>query len=228
MRAGVYFLILFLNFITQVTAVGQAPGTIQFVENKNQWPQGIQFGARIAKGSMLIRPGEFSYYFLDQKKLEALHETSHTGLSEANLQPLDESIDGRMVRVSFVGANLTAQPYPEQPLSTYYNFFVGADSCSWASHARAYGAIKYKGLYDGIDLALYSSDDFLKYDLVLGVGADPSSIRIAYSGADEVLRANGDVHVRASIFSLREKKLVAFQCINGERVDVACEYSLVD
>jgi hypothetical protein len=225
MRAGFGFLCLLLNFVSQITAVGQVPVSIQFIENKNQWPEGIQFGARIAKGTMLIRPGEFDYYFLDQKKLDALHERTHERLGEADLQPIDEPIDGQVVQVRFVGANTLAQPMPEQPLATYYNFFIGADTCSWAPHARAFGALKYKDLYDGIDMAIHSSGDFLKYDLIVGVGADPSSIGIAYTGADVSLQGE-DVHVKTPIFSMLEKKPVAFQQINGKRIDVACEYSL--
>ncbi len=37
----------------------------------------------------------------------------------------------------------------------------------WASKARAYEGVNYSSFYNGIDLKLYSSGDFVKYDFVV-------------------------------------------------------------
>jgi len=54
---------------------------IKFIENKNQWPASVWFYANINGGTMAIGPGGFRYYFLDEKRLEELHDQTHLARS---------------------------------------------------------------------------------------------------------------------------------------------------
>ncbi|CAN5232398.1 hypothetical protein BH09BAC3_BH09BAC3_21130 [soil metagenome] len=205
---------------------GFSQSGIQFIENKNQWPRNIDFGVRVGGGSMFVQPGGFSYYFLDQKKLEMLHDKAHDSKSEASLIPPDEEIDGQMIQVKFLGSNPLSKATPFQPVDTYYNYFLGSDPSSWASKVKAYEGVYYSSVYDCIDLKLYSSGDFLKYDFIMAAGADPSQIKIQYNGVNELSVSNGDFHVKAPQVSILEKKPEAFQMIDGKKIAVKCEYVL--
>src|SRR5882672_4089853 len=75
MRGNVLLLIVFFyGFI--VTGRAQSSPKIRFIENRNQWSEEVDFGVRVSGGDMFVGPGRFRYYFLDQQKLEELHDRS--------------------------------------------------------------------------------------------------------------------------------------------------------
>ena len=73
------FKVLFLStgllFASVLVAHAQSP--VGFVENKNQWPEDIDFVSRIPGGRMSIAAGGFRYVFIDAAKLQALHHGAH-------------------------------------------------------------------------------------------------------------------------------------------------------
>ncbi|HWA33070.1 MAG TPA: hypothetical protein VG737_03020, partial [Cyclobacteriaceae bacterium] len=220
-----FVLIFVLGLFSFEIAHAQDP-IIRFIENKNQWPDEVDFGAKVAGGTMLLQPEGFRYYFLDQQKLKQLHEQGHAGLLSGASEHSSELIDGTAIQVKFKGANPQAQAIPSQKLKTYYNYFIGNDQESWASSAAAYENIRYQNLYEGIDLAVYSAGSNLKYDFIVAPCADPSVINMQYEGTDDVSIENGDVAVHSKHVSMLEKKPVAYQIVDGEKVWVPCEYAL--
>lgn len=198
---------------------------LKFQENKNQWPDRYQFGAKIPGGMLLVEPGVFNYIFYDGERIEAIHERRHQPGNESGH---DDRIDGVRVETRFIGSNDRALAMPIDKNSDYTNYFLG-DAASWASGVRNFQALLYADLYPGIDLKVYSSDRNLKYDFIVASGADPSLIRFAYAGTDKViLNQSGDLEVSSKWPLFIEKKPVAFQVIEGMRVAVPCQYQLVD
>jgi hypothetical protein len=63
------------------------------------------------------------------------------------------------------------------------NFLNGADAAKSHSGVPVYGAIVYRDLWPGIDLAFRGDGAKLKYEFRLAPGADPSRIQLAYRGA---------------------------------------------
>ena len=62
---------------------------------------------------MIIQPGKFQYYFLDDKMLEELHERTHQARNESDGDlPVDQMINGHAVEVSFIGSNTKSTPLP--------------------------------------------------------------------------------------------------------------------
>src|SRR6478609_6167100 len=166
MRSGfLLFCLLFTGISLNV--FGQQDPAIRFIENKNQWPADVDFAARVSGGSMIVKPGSFSYYFLDQEKIERLHERSHQSYHETSLKKETDKIGGRVIAVDFLGSNKMAQPQPFNKLSAYYNYFIGNDSSKWASRASAFEGIYYSSFYNGIDLKLYGQGEFVEYDLIV-------------------------------------------------------------
>lgn len=202
------------------------PPKIKFVENKCQWPDAIQFSARIGGGSMNLNAGGFTYTFIDQERLDELHDRGHH--SESEVTASDLQIPAHRVLVSFVGANKASVPNPINKLREYYNYFLGSDPSTWSSNVAAYEGVLYPGYYKGVDLKVYSQGSNIKYDFILAAGADPSQIKFKYTGADQIALENGDLVVSASKFTFYEKKPIAYQIINGERHYVKCNYILVD
>ncbi len=220
------FLVCCLGWLVE-SAYGRPDPGIKYIENKNQWPEEVDFSARVPGGRMFVQPGRFVYNFIDEGRLEELHLNTHSPSDgEAKLQK-DEKIDGHTVIVDFPGANKSAVPLSFGKSMEYYNYFLGNDSSKWGSRAYAYDGFIYRSLYNGIDLKVYSDGTNVKYDFIVAPGADPHLIALNYDGFENIaIDQEGDLIVNTSVSSMREKKPVAYQYINGERVMVPCTYSL--
>lgn len=217
--------ILTVSALTFCLAVWAGP-PIKFIENKCQWPEQIQFSANIPGGTMQLLPAGFVYTFIDQQRLQELHEQGHHQENELSIGESDLQIQAHRVQVSFAGSNPASASVPFGKLPEYYNYFLGNDESTWSSFASAYEGVHYKEFYPGIELKVYSLGNHVKYDFNLAAGADPSQIVFQYSGADQVRLEAGDLVVNASKFTFYEKKPVAYQFIDGDKVYVTCEYVL--
>jgi hypothetical protein len=203
--------------------------SLEFIENRNQWDKGIDYGIRIPGGMLFVDGTGFHYYLYDQERLEELHMASHAHADEATgPRTIGEKIDGQYIRMTWTGAR-DVQPEPFGKNRPYYNYFLGNDPSRHASRVPSYSGALYPGIYEGIDLKLYTSGANLKYDFVVAPGADPSCIQGTYSGLDRVVfDGSGGLVIRTVAGEIIESRPYAYQVINGQRVAVACQYVLRD
>ncbi|HEX8040249.1 MAG TPA: PKD domain-containing protein, partial [Chryseosolibacter sp.] len=204
-----------------LTAQAQHP--VAFIENKNQWPDDIDYVSGIPGGNMVVGPASFKYVFLDYDKLQELHDQSHLRHAEDE-QP--DHVDGHAVFVSFPGANKTTTPHPFGRSTAYYNYYLGNDPAHWASEAYAYEGMVYESVYPGVDLKVYAAGENVKYDWVVAPGSDPSAISISYAGADQISLANGNLTIRTPLADVVERRPFAYQVIGGKKMGIACDYRL--
>jgi hypothetical protein len=74
------------------------------------------------------------------------------------------------------------------------NYFIGEDPSKWRANIPTYQKVAYKNVYDGIDLVYYGNQGHLEYDLIVAPGADPTQIRLAFHGAEQIaVDAQGDL-----------------------------------
>jgi hypothetical protein len=221
------FLVIGLLF-SGTCAFSTTTPDIKFIENKNQWPAGIHYSARVPGGTMLVSPGKFRYYLLDEGRMQALHEQLHERREETNgLFSTGQVINGHAVEVNFIGADLHSRPAAIGRSSEYYNYFIGADPSRWASGAYAYEGIYYDNLYEKIGIKIYSAGKNVKYDLILAPDADPTKILLEYVGANATSLSNGNLTVQTTVGDIIEQKPVAYQWIDGKKILVKCEYYLI-
>jgi hypothetical protein len=202
------------------------PPELKFIENKNQWPEHIDFAARTPGGRLMLSPGQFSLYLFDQQDDHAHDHMDH---------PVNES-DGRAenmkdahhVRITFPGSSTASRPIPSVKAKEYYNFFLGNDQSKWASRANAWHNIVYPDIYEGVDLRITSVQSNLKYDFIVKPDASTNSIQIQVDGADELRLENGNVFIGTSVGQLIEKKPFTYQVIDGVVCEVRSEYVLED
>jgi hypothetical protein len=201
--------------------------SIKFIQNKNQWKKGIDFSAQVPGGNLSIGSGKFTYTFLDFNAIEELHEESHHSFEEVKFSSTaGEKIKVHLLEATFVKANKNIKPEAFGQLSEYYNFFNGSDSSHWASKAHAFEGVLYRSLYPGVDLKIYSQGENLKYDFIVAAGNDPSKIIVDYSGSEAIYLEGGDAVIKTSLGDVIEKKPIAYQFINGQRVLVPCDFFL--
>ena len=221
-RAILYFFIL---FSAGITVAGPGNG---FIENRDQWSCDIDFVANVPGGQMVVRPGRFTYSFLDYKKINEAHDRTHLPFNEIN--PNDgahDQISGRTVDVRFLNSNTAAPPRASARHDLYYNYFSGSPE-NRAAKPYAYGQETYPSFYEGVDLKLYATGSNIKYDLYVAPGADPRQIMLEYNGASSLAMEDGDFVIDAEFVKIIEKNPISYQWINGEQRFVATTYVLED
>ena len=132
-----------------------------------------------------------------------------------------------VLRMTFMGASPQAQIMGQREVAGKANYFLGNDPAKWRTNVPTYAAVRYEGLYPGVDLVYYGNNQQLEYDLVVGPGADPSQIALSFKGADRLeLDANGDLVLHTATGAIRQHKPVIYQDVGGHQVAIPGGYVL--
>jgi hypothetical protein len=129
------------------------------------------------------------------------------------------------LRMALAGASPGAVASGAGRLPGGVNYLRGHHPSARQTAIPTYRGVSYHGVYPGVDLRYYGSQRKLEYDFSLAPHADPSRIALDFSGTRAVdLAPNGDLLLRLSGGTLRERAPVAFQRIGGERRVVDARY----
>ena len=129
------------------------------------------------------------------------------------------------MRIRLENANRSAGLLSEGQLPGNSNYFFGNDPKKWLTAVPQFARVRYKGVYPGIDLVYYGNQQQLEFDFVVAPQANPHAIRIALKGPGHLkIDSAGDLVVADATIRLR--KPVAYQVINGQRHEVACAFVL--
>jgi hypothetical protein len=132
------------------------------------------------------------------------------------------------VRVRFPGARKDATPEGIDPQLGVVSYLIGADPSRWRRGLRTWGGVRYRELYPGIDLICRIGPSGLKSEFVVRPGADPRTIRLAYTGAARLrVDADGSLVVATESGDLRERAPVVYQEIAHRGVIVPGGYKLL-
>jgi hypothetical protein len=209
-----------------VSAFCQDNQQLRFVENKGQWNKEIDFHALVPGGRLGVSANGFSVVLLDMEEIEGRHLDSHAPANESNALPTTDPINGHYFKINLLGSNPASKAIVDSPLDGYHNYYQGNDVSRWATNARAFATILYKDVYDGIDFRVSSLGKNLKYDFIVKPGADPSLIRIEYSGVDGIAKLNDELAIATTVGSLTEMKPFTYQVDNNKKRTVPSEYRL--
>jgi hypothetical protein len=153
-----------------VAAVGWARYYGTFVENKGQIYAEARFEARWGPHHIYLTPEGLAILFVDGQALEKAH------FMRWSEEPWP--VKAHFVRIRWVGGN-AVEPVGMEPETTRYNFFLGP----WrATNARGYQAVRYRGLYEGVDLILRLTPQGLKWDWEIASPQALERIRLEYQG----------------------------------------------
>jgi hypothetical protein len=214
--------------LVSINVVGQNIERLRFIQNKGQWSKEIDFQAQVSGGRVGVSSRGFSILLLDMEALEHRHLAGHESINEATGRPSDEGVSGHYFKINLLGSNPDSKPEVANQLDGHYNYFLGNDTCQWASHALAFATIIYPEVYAGIDFRVSSVGNNLKYDFIVKPGANPEQIKIEYEGVDGIENQNDDLEIRTTVGVLNEQKPYTYQLINQDRQTVASRYRLHD
>jgi len=109
--------------------------------------------------------------------------------------------------MTLVGANKNARIKTEGKNRYYSNFY---DHNLLTVHS--YSKIIYHEIYPGIDWVIYTKNNQIKYDFLVGPGADPSLIKMEFNHHKSLkLNEDGSFTVENKLGSITEKAPVSFQ-----------------
>jgi hypothetical protein len=109
------------------------------------------------------------------------------------------------------------------------NFFPSNDQRTWYADVPTHARIQYTGVWPGIDVIYDGRSGQLESTYAVAAGGDPSSIRLRYSGQQDLaVTAGGDLEIRSAVGVLRESAPTLFQELDGRRASIAGRFELVD
>lgn len=130
-----------------------------------------------------------------------------------------------LLNLELVGARADIQPQPQELLSGKSNYLIGADQTKWRTGLDNFGRIKYAGVYPGIDILYYGQQGQLEYDLAIAPKADPSTIKLKFSGVSSAeIAENGDLSLTLPGGRIGQSKPLCYQADRDGRIYVPCEY----
>ena len=131
--------------------------------------------------------------------------------------------------MTLVGASSDPDVIGRDEVPTKSHYFMGSDPTKWQTDIPNYAKVEYQEVYPGVDLVYYGNQRRLEYDFVVSPGADPSVIRLAFEGVDQLrVDDRGDLVLRVGRGEIRQHKPVVYQDIDGVRREISGSYLVRD
>lgn len=96
----------------------------------------------------------------------------------------------------------------------------------WRAGVDQYRQLRYRDLYDGVDLVFYGVQRQFEYDFVVHPGADPKAIELEFEGAAMSIGPNGELDLSTPSGKLVHHTPTIYQERDGRRIAVAGRYRL--
>ncbi len=129
--------------------------------------------------------------------------------------------------LSFPGANSDVELVADgatQPLAHYY---VGNDPWAWRRNVKLHERVVYRNLYAGIDAVFYGRGTSFEYDFVVAPQADVSRVTLRFENYRRLsIDDDGNLVLETGSGTVRQRRPVAYQSVNGKRVGVVASYSI--
>jgi gliding motility-associated-like protein len=189
-------------------------GELEFIENKGQWPENIEYNGRLNFGNIYLENNQLTFRLIDIPD-QHKHEEQH-----------QQEMIGHQYSLSFVNANPNVHFTYSGKSAHSYNFFLGNNQSTWKQGVKSYGSVSYRNLYDGINMGVFGDGENIKYEYYIAPNHDPSQIKVKYNGLNEIELINGELVYQTEVCLVKELAPYAYQKINGETKEVACHYQL--
>jgi gliding motility-associated-like protein len=224
------FSYLIIGILAMLFLVENASAQMEFVQNKGQWNDKINYKADFSTGSFFLENKGFTVVLNKPEDLIRIREFSHghSDKSAKNISSVDLTLHSFAYNVTFLGAARNAQRIPDKPLTIYKNYFIGSDEKKWASECKVYNAVTYKNVYPNIDVRYYTTQDKLKYDFIVHPGGNPAAIAMRYDGVTSLSVKKKELIIGTSVGEVKELNPYTYQTNVSKKLDVVTRYVVRD
>ena len=115
----------------------------------------------------------------------------------------------------------------EQPAVTKVNYFTGNDPSKWKTNVSTYNLVNLGEVYNGIELSLKAYGDNVEKLFCVKPGISPELITVQLDGGKSLqINSDGQLEADTELGTVKFTKPVAYQEVEGKRVEVAVEYTI--
>ena len=133
------------------------------------------------------------------------------------------------IKIQFVDSDPAIELTGINQLTGKVNYLKGNQPDNWITNIPIFSRIHYDHAFLGIDIEFYEKDNMLEYDFIIRPEQDVSRIQLKVDGANEIcLDASGCLQIITPGDTLIQSNPVAYQDIEGNRVEVDCRYVVQD
>ena len=180
----------------------------------------------------------YQLFLTNQQAVLTLRQPSAAGtkftkggslLAERAHRKLNPVAKNSVLRIHFDGANPAAEIAGTKLLPGKTNYFIGNDPQKWRTDIPSYAAVRYQGIYPGVDVLFYGRERHLEYDFIVAPEADPKAIALSIAGARKLeINSRGDVVLSVGGGRVTLHKPSIYQEVNGERREIAGNYEIAN
>ena len=229
------------------TAVSTQPATAPSAAQKEDFARDygklplafeVNQGQTAPEVRYLAHGPSYQLFLTNQEAVLTLRQTSASGKKSAKGASVlaarahrtpNVAAKTSVLRMHFDGANPAAEIAGTKLLPGKTNYFIGNDPKKWHTDVPSYEAVRYQGIYPGVDMLFYGKQQRLEYDFIVAPGADPKAIALSIAGARKLeLNSQGDVLMSVAGSKVALQKPVIYQEINGERREIAGNYTIAN
>jgi hypothetical protein len=201
-----------------------------FAENAGQWANDDVYFGYNKGGAQVYFTDEGIEFGLSRRELKPGYDAAALDELRLHAPGLDEEAydyASTHFSLSFDGARATV-PTGANEAETRFNYHLGPQE-NWVDGVATYKTVVYEGLYDGIDLHAFSRSGQMKYEFHVAPGGDWAQIELTYTGVERLfLGEDGSLHIETELGPIVDEDLLIYQEIDGEIVDVAGHFALID
>ena len=205
-------------------ASNMAWAQMQFVQNKGQWNEKVNYRGDFKTGSFFLEKNGFTVLIHNADDVKKMGAARHGGNIKVQNISTKDSLHSHSYNVSFKGSNINPTLLPEKIQPSYNNYFIGNEKSKWAGDCKIYTAITYKNIYPNIDVRYYSTADKLKYDFIVHPGGNPAMIALQYEGADFLTTKNNELIIGTSIGEVKELAPYSYQTGEAGSTNINTKY----
>jgi len=196
------------------TSVLSAMQSLSFEPNQGQTDRAVKFFARGPGYNVFLMPTE-AVFALGRPEATKRGPTAGRETTKKRRRP-----QVSVVRVALKDSNPRAIMSGTDQLPGVKHYLIGDQSRHWQTDVPTYRKVRYDGIYPGISLSYYGSQQHLEYDFEVAPGADPALIRLVCHGASPLIDSQGDLVLKLKGGELRQHKPVIYQELNGQRAAI--------
>jgi hypothetical protein len=178
-----------------------------FVENRGQVDKRVSYYLQGRQGTICFTKEAIVY-----------HLTSAKAPPSKGAEQKPKEVERLSFALKPIGAREDARLIAAERLPGKVNYFVGNDPKKWHTDIPIYREIIYKGLFTGIDLRLYGTNNQMEYDFIVHPGGDPKDIRMGFEGIQGLnVDHEGNLIIKTAFAQLKHLKPLIYQEIKGTR-----------
>ena len=184
-----------------------------FIENKGQFDEKLKwhespilFGANTSGTELYFTSKGLTYQV--EAIVKETSQSEHTKVAAHTYT----------IHMEWLDANPHVQIFTKDPVTEYFNYQM--DDKHQVYYTHAFEKIVYKDLYPGIDVEyIFHKEKGIKYTLILHPGADPSLVKMKYTGADKLYKdKDGNLHITNEMINIIDHTPITYYASNSNAI----------